>query len=176
MILSRITRKLRKCIIGKLSPVRYARSIGVKVGENCILESVNFDTEPWLIEIGNHVEITGNVQFITHDGATWTVRNQEKYKDILKFGKIILKDNCYIGRQSILLPGVCIGENAIVGAGSVVTKSVDDNCVVAGNPAKFICTTEEYAEKAFSNMPKYDMDNYRTNKRAEVLRALGEKG
>lgn len=51
---------------------------------------------------------------------------------------IRLKRNCWIGADVTILPGVTIGENSVVGAGSVVTKDVPDNCVYAGNPARFI--------------------------------------
>ena len=57
---------------------------------------------------------------------------------------------------SLLAPNVTVGENAIVGARSVVTKDVPDNAVVAGVPAKVICTVEELAEKYLANTPKYD--------------------
>ena len=52
--------------------------------------------------------------------------------------KIVIKDYAWIGSKSVILPGVTIGENAVVGAGSIVTKDVPDNAIVAGNPAKII--------------------------------------
>lgn len=51
---------------------------------------------------------------------------------------VTLKKGCWIGANAILLPGVTIGENAVVGAGSIVTKSVDPYCVVGGSPAKLL--------------------------------------
>jgi acetyltransferase-like isoleucine patch superfamily enzyme len=51
---------------------------------------------------------------------------------------VILKKGCWIGANAIILPGVSIGENSVVGAGSVVTKSVPDKVVAVGNPAKII--------------------------------------
>ena len=53
-------------------------------------------------------------------------------------GPVILKKGCWIGANSIILPGVTIGNNAVVGAGSVVTKNVEEKTVIAGNPAKLI--------------------------------------
>lgn len=126
-------------------PVAYARSIGVTVGEGCRLLSSNWGTEPWLISLGKRVCISGNVTFLTHDGSIWVFRNQPKYKDVLKYGAISIGDNCFIGYNATILPGVTIGANSIVGTGSVVTKDVPPNSVVAGVPAKVICTTEEYA-------------------------------
>ena len=60
--------------------VKYARKLGVTVGENCrILSDPEkcFSSEPYLVELGNHVEITGDVRFITHDGGVWTLREKE---------------------------------------------------------------------------------------------------
>lgn len=68
-------------------------------------------------------------------------------KDFDCFGKVVIEDWAYVGAESLILPGVTIGEGALVAAGSVVTKSVPDNMVVAGNPAKVICSIKEYLEK-----------------------------
>ena len=51
---------------------------------------------------------------------------------------MIIKENAWIGANATILPGVTIGKGAIVGSGSVVTKDVEDNMIVAGNPAKVI--------------------------------------
>lgn len=67
--------------------------------------------------------------------------------DFDSFGKIIIEDWAYIGAHSIILPGVTIGECSLIAAGSVVTKSVPPHTVVGGNPAKYICTIEEYITK-----------------------------
>ena len=61
--------------------------------------------------------------------------------------KIVIKDNVYIGSGAYILPGVTIESNVIVGARSVVTKSVPCGVVVAGNPAKIVCTTDELKRK-----------------------------
>jgi acetyltransferase-like isoleucine patch superfamily enzyme len=123
-----------------------ARRWGVKIGAKCRIYACNFGSEPYLVSIGNHTEITAGVSFITHDGATWIFRENEKFR-ITKYGPIIIKDNCMIGINSIIMPNVTIGSNSIVGAGSVVTKDVPPNSVFAGNPAKFICTIDQYLEK-----------------------------
>lgn len=67
--------------------------------------------------------------------------------DYDSFGKIIIQDWAYIGAGSQILPGVTIGEGALVAAGSIVTKSVPPHTVVGGNPAKVICTIEEYKKR-----------------------------
>ena len=67
---------------------------------------------------------------------------------IRKVGKIHVKSGVFIGCRSIILPGVTIGKNSVIGAGSVVTKNVGDYEVWAGNPARFIKTIEEYRKGA----------------------------
>lgn len=135
--------KIAKLIYNRiyLSPIKYARKVGVSLGENCYIETRDFGSEPYLITIGNYVQIVNGVTFLTHGGiwALWLVD-----KDADTFGKIVIKDNTYIGAKSVILPGVTIGKDVIVAAGSVVTKSVPDGMIVGGNPAKIIGTTEDY--------------------------------
>lgn len=87
------------------------------------------------VRIGNHVMIGPAVQIYTaaHDLQAET-RNQGW--EVAK--AIEIEDNVWIGGGAILLPGVRIGVNAVVGAGAVVTRSVPENTVVAGNPARVI--------------------------------------
>lgn len=66
------------------------------------------------------MQITSGTKFFTH-GAAWVLR--DKYPEIDFFGKIKIGDNVYIGNDSLILPGVAIGSNVIIAAGSVVTKS-----------------------------------------------------
>jgi len=69
------------------------------------------------------------------------------HPDFDVFGKVFIGDWAYIGAGSHIMPGVTVGEGALVAAGSVVTKSVAPHTVVGGNPARLICTTEEYYER-----------------------------
>lgn len=127
-----------------------AKKMGVKVGKGTkILGNplAIFGSEPWLIELGNKVEITNGVRFITHDGSVWIFRSQEGLEKIDLFGSIVIGDNVFIGINSIIMPGVKIGSNVIIGAGSIVTKDVPSNSIYAGNPAKMITTTDEYLLK-----------------------------
>ncbi len=122
----------------------YARHIGVQIGANCLISTRNWSSEPYLIKIGNNVQITGNVTFHTHGGANVARR---KYPNFDVFGKIVVEDWAYIGANSQIMPGVTIGEGALVAAGSIVTKSVKPYTVVGGNPARYICTVDEYIER-----------------------------
>jgi acetyltransferase-like isoleucine patch superfamily enzyme len=123
------------------SKEKIARRMGVKIGSNCDIQDVNFGSEPYLIEIGNHVQITSGTKLFTHGGA-WILR--EKYPTIDFFGKIKIGNNVYIGNNTLIMPGVVVGSNVIIAAGSVVTKSVPSNVLVGGNPAVIIGSTESF--------------------------------
>lgn len=170
-----IIKKLVKRYKKSNDPIAYARSIGVSVGMGCRLLSTNFGSEPWLITIGDHVLVSGNVTFLTHDGSTWVFRERPEYRNVVKYGAITIGNNCFIGNGSTILPGVSIGDDSIVGAGSIVTKDVPPGSVVAGVPARVICTTEEYAEKCLKNTPEYDVEAYKKDQKSEVLKMLGIK-
>ncbi len=127
----------------------YRQEFGVTIGSNCRImgKRLNqFGSEPYLISIGNNVTITEDVKFITHDGGVGIFRKEIPGLNV--FGKIVIKDNCFIGVNSVLLPNIVIGPNAVVGAGAVVTKDVPENTVVAGVPAKRLMSIEEYKDKA----------------------------
>ena len=124
----------------------------VKIGEHCeVYKGVYFGSEPYLIEIGDYVRISSGVKFATHDGGLWVLRNLHMLDDADYFGRIKVGNNVHIGQDCFILPGVTIGNNCIIGVRSVVTKSVPDNTVYAGQPARFIETIDEYYEKHKNN-------------------------
>lgn len=171
-MIGKTLKKIAELIKQERDPVGYARSIGVTVGERCIIESFNFGSEPFLIFIGDHVEITTDVTFITHDGATWVMRENPQFKDVIRFGKIVINDNVFIGHGVTILPNVEIGCNVIIGAGSVVTSDIPSNCVFAGVPARFICNTNDYAKKCLAETPNWDKKQFKKDKKSELLRIL----
>ena len=96
------------------------------------------------IDIGDEVLIASNVQIYT---ATHSTHVQERMVQDWRPGREIcrtyalpvrIEDGAWIGGGAILLPGVCIGKNAVIGAGSVVTRSIPANCVAVGNPCRVI--------------------------------------
>lgn len=94
------------------------------------------------IVIGNNCILTG-CTVLGHDAST------NKYLGI-KYSirkPVVIEDNCFIGYGAIVLMGVTIGHDSIVGAGSVVTSDVPERSVVAGNPARVICTLDRLVEK-----------------------------
>ena len=155
------------------NPIEYARELGVDIGEECrIIEWPNWGSEPYLIKIGDHVTISYGCSFITHDGGTWVFRQQEKYKNVVRFGKISIGNNCFIGANCTLMENVTIGDNCIIGACSLVNKSVPSHEVWAGVPAKFICKTDEYAEKCLRETPDYNYENLMKNRKEEIIKIV----
>jgi acetyltransferase-like isoleucine patch superfamily enzyme len=140
----------------RASKAAYLRAQGARIGKNCFLYNhINAYSEPWLIEIGDDVTITAGVYLITHDGASRLFRRELRAANPVfgnGFGVVRILDNSFIGVNSIILPGVTIGPNAIVGAGSVVTKDVPEGLVYAGNPAGLVCTVAQYQQQYLDNL------------------------
>lgn len=139
-VIAKVFARLHK----EISPISYAKRVGVRVGNNCRLIDVTYGSEPFLITIGDHVSITRS-HFVTHDGAMWLFR--DKYPDADLLGPITVGDNVFIGIGCTILPGVTIGDNVIIGAHSLVTRDIPSGYVAAGVPAKTIKTVEEYWEQ-----------------------------
>ena len=128
----------------------YLKKICYHVGENVNLYTDSIGTEPYLISIGDNVNVASGVKFITHDVSVFNILRYLKKEPGYVFDKvapIILKDNCMIGAYSILMPGSVVGKNSIIAAGSVVTKEIPDNEVWGGAPAHFIMNMDDYAAK-----------------------------
>lgn len=158
--------------IGKFFPIRYSRFLGVSIGNNCKFISLpNWGSEPYLIYIGDHVELSNDVQFVTHDGGNWVIKGlNANPKTILTFKKIHIGNNVFIGAHSIILGGVNIGNNCVVGAGSIVTKDIPNNSVVCGVPARVVNDIFSYEEKLLVNEPIYDKKSYKNNKKDEIIK------
>lgn len=116
---------------------------GLSVGKNVKIErGVSIDPSfPWLVTIGNDVTIAPDCLILCHDGSMKTFVGNSR------IGKVTIGDKVFIGAKSIILPNVTIGSNVVIGSGSVVTKSIQDGVVVAGSPARTICTIEEFIAK-----------------------------
>ena len=169
--MKRILSKIKKIYIKNFwSLEKQARYAGVSLGKGNFVASRFWGAEPYLIEIGDYCQITGGVKLFTHGGGN-SVRS--KYPNFDTFGKVKIGNYVYIGNNSLVMPGVTIGDNVLVAAGSVVTKSIPDNVVVGGNPAKFICTIHEYQERNL----KYNTDSkgMSMEEKRKLLMSLPEK-
>ena len=127
-------------------PIGFARKIGVGVGMNCrFYQSISYGSEPYLISIGDHVTITRGVAFITHDGGAWILRHKHPKMDV--FGTITIGNNVFVGREAMLMPGVTIGDNCVIGVRALVTRDIPPNSIAVGMPAKVIGTIDDYEKK-----------------------------
>ena len=135
-------------------PLWELESMGLKIGKNFKADKPRIDiSHCWLISIGDNVVFGPNVYLLAHDASTKALLGYTRV------GKVSIGDNTFIGADTIVMPGVSVGKNCVIGSGSVVTKDVPDNCVYAGSPAKCICSLEDYIEKNKNLMqtrPVYD--------------------
>lgn len=123
---------------------------GLQVGKNFNMrEGVVIDpSHCWHIRIGNDVTLAPFVHVLAHDAST------KQHLGYTRIGKVSIGDRVFIGASAIILPGVTIGPDVIVGAGSVVNRDVPEATVVAGNPARVICSTEEFIRKKSEEMER----------------------
>ena len=147
--------------------------MGMKVGKNFgRLNGVILDpSHCWLIEIGDNVTMAPRVHILCHDAST------KHFMNYTKIGRVTIGDNVFIGAESVVLPGVTIGNNVIVGANSTVTHDIPDNTVVAGTPAKLICTLDDYLNKEKERMksaPCYGED-YTLRKDVSMEKRMKQK-
>ena len=115
------------------------------IGDNCIIYTFTNIPDPELVRIGNNVLLSGCSLF-AHDGSI-AVLNRAYNVKLDKVGKIDIKDNVFIGHGAIVQPGVTIGPNAIVAAGSVVTSDVKKGTIVGGIPARTIGKVDTLVKK-----------------------------
>lgn len=109
------------------------------MGERCAIQTNVVITDPAYTRLGHNVSLSGCTLF-GHDGVVNMLRNAYG-GELDRVGRIDIRDNVFIGHQAIVMPGVTIGPDAVVAAGSVVTRDVLPGTVVGGVPAKPIART-----------------------------------
>jgi len=114
-----------------MTPVSGSDLNNVSIGDNVFINSGTLFMATGGITIEDDTILAANVQLITNN-------HDLRQHNIITCKPVHLKKNCWIGAGVTILPGVTIGENSVIGAGSVVTKDVEDNVLAVGNPAKVI--------------------------------------
>ena len=150
--------------------IKWLKKQGVKINgtPNYISNSVYFDGSDFsMLELGDGCTISREVMFLTHDYAMHTVlaglrdcitdeakevlTSIDEKNKLLDQRKIIIGANTFVGARASLLPGTVVGNNCIIGSGSVVKGNIPDDSIVIGNPARIIKKTSEWLE----NKSKY---------------------
>ncbi len=139
--------------LGRYIRYKRLRLSGIQIGKDTFISPKahidrHFGSK---VIIGNNCYITRNVVILNHTdtckggpNSIWVTQGGGR---ILK--DVIIGDNVFIGVNSVILPGVTIGKNAVVGALSLVNRDIPANTVWAGVPIRYISTTEEMIKKEF---------------------------
>jgi maltose O-acetyltransferase len=148
-----IFNKIARRFIGRRPSIEdtisFLRKEGAEIGKrlNVYGGSLRIDTSfPFMLHIGDDVEITANVNILNHD-YSWSVIKAYTGQLLGGVGPVYIGNNVFIGSGATILMNTHIGDNCIIGAKSVVSGSFPDNSVIAGCPARVICTLEEYIKK-----------------------------
>ena len=160
-------------LLNREVPTETLMKRGLKVGKDfnrqqgCYIDP----THCYLIEIGDDVTMSIRVTLMAHDAGT------KKTTGYTRLGQIKIGNHVFLGANATVLPGVTIGDGAVIGAGSVVTRDVPAGTVAAGVPARVIGTVQELKERAEVEMTEagvfdasYRMGNGLTAAKVEELR------
>jgi maltose O-acetyltransferase len=164
---SNYQRKLDDCIAN-----------GLSLGKNVtIMPEAFIDSRySFLISIGDNCSLSNGVIVLAHDASTY------KFTDgFTRLGKVEIKENCYIGSNAIILPGVTIGPNVLIAAGSVVNKSIPPNSCVAGVPARVYSKFDEFIqgyEESIKMRPSFHSNEFNSPKQEfkDMIKKLLEDG
>ena len=131
-------------------PVEVLKKRGLQVGKNFhMLREVIIDyPHCWLITIGDNVTLAPRVHILAHDAST------KIHLGYTRIGKVIIGDRVFIGASAIILPGVRIGSDVVIGAGSVVTRDIPDNVLAIGNPAQALMSLDSYLARKKEEMER----------------------
>jgi maltose O-acetyltransferase len=171
--------------MGHLNALRTRRrwsnlqALGMKIGRNVLLpDSTWIDVSHcFLIEIGDDCGLGEQCMLLAHDAQ------MDEFLDAARVGRIRIRPSCHIGSRTVILPGVDIGPRTVVGANSVVSKSLPPETVCAGAPAKVICTLEEYLRKhrqRLARLPNfeyllYDIRSLTEERKTEIIHAVASQ-
>lgn len=129
------------------------------IGEDVYYYSRIMPSDPKLLKLGNNVCIATNVRFLGHDRIDIMLSGLFKQKYTKFYDCIEVGNNVFIGSDVIVLPGVKIGDNTIIGAGAVVSKDLPNRFLWGGVPAKRIGNFQDFVDKRKDNIhPETDPD------------------
>lgn len=131
---------------------------GAKIGKNFDNYGTIDIKFAHLFICGDNVTFASGSRVLLHDAST------KKPLGVSKIGRVEIGSNVFVGADAVILCNTKIGTNVIIGAGSVVTKDVPDNQVVAGNPAKIICSYDDYIQKNKFLMVDKDFSSIKNKK------------
>ncbi len=176
-------KKILLRLVAKIKYMNYKRRLnqniakGLKLGKNVtIMPNASIDdTYPYLISIGDNCSLSNGVIILAHDATTFKFTG-----GYTRIAKVEIKDNVYIGQNAIILPGVTIGPNVLVAAGSLVNKDIPPNSCVAGVPARVYSKFDEFLknhEELISKRPAFDYKEVisPTEEFKEEIRSLVEE-
>lgn len=149
-------------------PLPFLTKQGLVVGKHfMMLEDVIIDpSHCWLITIGDEVTLAPGVHILAHDASTKRLLNYTR------IGKVTIGNRVFIGASTLILPGVEIGSDVVIGAGSVVTHDVPSGVVVAGNPARILCSLEDFVARRKSEMETTPLFGHEYTIRGNVSDAM----
>lgn len=146
--MNKFIRKILEYLRGEPQHLEKLLKRGLKIGKNFNrLGGVIIDpSHCYHITIGDNVTLAPRVHILAHDASTW------QFLGKTRAANVTIGDDVFIGASSVILPGVNIGNRVIIGAGSIVTHDIPSNSVAVGNPAKVICSVDEYLAKERAKM------------------------
>jgi maltose O-acetyltransferase len=178
--------RMRDAARGGAAYLRGQRSVewyvaqGLTIGERHALE-LPFELDRshcWLITIGDDVTFAPDVYVLAHDASTKPATGHTR------IAPVRIGSRVFVGARTMILPGVTIGDDVIVGAASVVTQDIDSGTVAVGNPARSVGTTESYYEKLrerFELAPRFGPEwtvwgGITSARKAQMAAELGDEG
>ena len=176
-LLSRLKTRIERARIERRWRVLVQK--GMTIGRDVALPASTWIDTPhcFLISIGDHCGFGDGCAILAHDAQ------MDEFLDAARLGRVKIHESSHIGTRTVILPGVEIGPRTIVGAGSVVSKTLPPDTVCAGNPARVICTLQEYLDKhraRMTDLPTFEYMQYDSRfltpeRRKELTKAVADR-
>jgi maltose O-acetyltransferase len=163
-------RQLRYAVRGTPT-AQVLRDYGATVGRHVFLGNGTYVDEgfAWLVTIEDDVTLAPSVHVLAHDAGLWEATGYTRVAEVR------IEEKAYIGAGAIIMPGVTVGREAVVGAGSVVTRDVAPRTVVAGVPARFVRSVDALVDAHRAPMDAARRDGAFGWSRQERVTAAGRE-